>query len=144
MKEKCKMKKLLFLCVIGLVFTVGGCSQPLSEKSSTPKEYTEKQTEVEETNTSTNSFETKSESANKTSVQQEEVNKLYSTTVAVSNAVIVEDNHENNVVYKKKCDSCGYVESGTHVISPGSITSSIYCPNCQETKKVELKTSYSD
>ncbi|MGM9552635.1 MAG: hypothetical protein ACI3XA_10315 [Clostridia bacterium] len=108
-------------------------SESVDNYVETPNESTDKK--------STNSTSTNNYYGNYNQVQE---NKQSSTTVAISNAIIIEDNHENKVVYKKKCDSCGYTEPSTTVTTPGSFTGGFYCPNCEETKKVELKTTYSN
>ncbi len=62
-------------------------------------------------------------------------------SVAISNAIIVEDNHKDNIVYKEKCDTCGYISPGTISSNPGSFTSGFYCPNCKENKVIKIQTS---
>ena len=75
--------------------------------------------------------------------EQSDEEQNYSITIAISNAIVVNDgSRDRNVVYKHKCDSCGYVEPGTYSTVPGSRKGGFYCPKCEETKVVELKTEY--
>ncbi len=138
------MKRILVLLVVFctmICFTSCSVSNETTNTSTTDTGRTVEEPEIKTTvapttPTPNTSYKTQQKS-------EPVVKEQTSTTVAVSNAIIVEDNHDNNVVYKKKCDSCGYVEPGTHSISPGSIIGGLYCPNCEETKRVELKTTYS-
>lgn len=82
------------------------------------------------------------------SVQKQEDDKYsvpeqYSVTVAISNAVIIDDgSRDGNVTYKQKCDTCGWTEPGTHGTTSGSMKSGFYCNTCKEQKVIELKTEY--
>lgn len=138
------MKKLLVLLVaILMVFCVSACTYEREELPVTDNKTTQQPNEQETKKTPTSSPKTPNTN-NYYQKQESEERKQISTTVAIANAIIVEDNHENNVVYKKKCDSCGYVEPGTFSTNPGSFIGGFYCPNCKETKRIEIKTTYSN
>ena len=150
-KEVFIMKKLSLVLTIVLLFSLivmlTGCEKN-SSYGSQKSTYTAKPT----TNPSTESVPEKKEDSTSSTAskpktdynyQKEETKEWYSTTVAVSNAIIVEDNHKNNVIYKKKCDSCGHIEPGTISTNPGSFTSGFYCPNCKEQKTIKIETTYS-
>lgn len=132
------MKK-IFIVLISTITLIcaSSCSTENTyvEQEKSDNNYTSEQKESKTTPAKNNSSQTKSMSAPE---------ERLSITVAISNAVIVEDNHKNNVVYKKKCDDCGYVDPGTVSVNPGSFTSGFYCPDCKENKIVELKTTYSN
>lgn len=139
------MKKLLVLLVaILMVFCVSACTYEREELPVTDNKTTQQQPNEKETKKTPTSSPKTPNTNNYYQKQESEERKQISTTVAIANAIIVEDNHENNVVYKKKCDSCGYVEPGTFSTNPGSFIGGFYCPNCKETKRIEIKTTYSN
>lgn len=101
-------------------------------------------TELVETEDKSNTSPSTTKPQTNYNYQKEEEQKHYSTTIAISGAIIVEDDHESTVVYSRKCDSCGYVESDRRVTNPGGIISSFFCQKCGENSKLELRTTYSN
>lgn len=66
------------------------------------------------------------------------------THVAIQGCVITESNpSKSTFTYKKKCESCGYVEPGTISTSGSSGTMSTYfmCPKCKKNQKVQIESS---
>ena len=138
------MKRILILlAVISMTLFISACNKTNEELPVTKTSESQQQATQNE-NTPASASDTKTPQANNYYQQQEEEeSKQTSTTVAISNAIIVEDNHEDMVVYKKKCDTCGYVEPGTITTTPGSFTGGFYCPDCEEQKVIKIQTTYS-
>ena len=62
---------------------------------------------------------------------------------ALGNSVIDEQDGTEFFSYYEKCDVCGYESSSKHSISHsfGTYNSSFFCPQCQESRKVEIETN---
>ena len=62
---------------------------------------------------------------------------------ALSNSVIDEQDGTEFFSYYEKCDVCGYENSSKHSISHsfGTYNSSFFCPQCKESRKVEIETN---
>ena len=70
--------------------------------------------------------------------------KVLYRAVAETNAVIVQDDFEGHISYKKKCDVCGWIDGSTQVVTLATVndsgmSSSFYCPTCKEQRTVKLK-----
>lgn len=117
-----KIKKLLSaLSAVALCISLASCN---SEK--TPEEKN------------------KIETASQTVYAQPETHKetVYNH-VALQGAVIVEQNGKMNFKYKKKCEICGYVSSGTSGLTTagGRYNSNFQCPDCGNNQKIQIETT---
>ena len=67
--------------------------------------------------------------------------------VALQGCIIVKsDSRTGEVVYKRKCESCGTISStlnGTY-LTGGTISTSFVCPNCKKSQRIQIQatTSY--
>jgi len=64
----------------------------------------------------------------------------------LSGAVIHKDDGRSNVMYKEKCDSCGYVNGSTKSTpftsaktTGSTYSSSFVCPKCKNRQDVKIK-----
>lgn len=105
-------------------------------------------TTVEEENESKNTLTT----TNNSSYQQNDKNEITSqkkkkyTSIALQGCVITEQDYETGAVtYKKKCESCDYIESGgtSTYLSSGIMNSSFLCPKCKKTQKIQIESNIS-
>ncbi len=144
------MKKIVALFILSITIIIAtSCSTETDSVSQENVEETQSTEQMEVDTTKDDvitEMPTSSENnnyQNYTEPEQIDEGRDYSITIAISNAIVINDgSSDGNVVYKYKCDSCGYVEPGTHSRTPGGMIGGFYCPKCEETKVVELKTEY--
>jgi predicted nucleic-acid-binding Zn-ribbon protein len=62
--------------------------------------------------------------------------------IALTGAVIVEDSG-NMITYRKKCQSCGYVEGGGNITTPPSrgttMSSAFMCMKCRTMNEIRIQ-----
>lgn len=139
-------------CIISGNFDKGSANQLATSIKGTSLPFSLSMVKVN--NPNADSIDSKNESAGKTK-KTETPNaktrlspplseKVLYRAVAETNAVIVQDDFEGNVSYKKKCDICGWIDSSTQVVTLGTsigvgMRSGFYCPNCKEQRTIILK-----
>lgn len=135
------MKKFASMLLTGLMLlSVASCNTTEQTTSNNASQNTVDSKETKKETQIPSSTKPAKQSTQKENKSQEESEKL-TQSVAVSNAVIIEDNHRDNLVYKHKCDDCGYTEPGTKVTNPGNFTGGFYCSDCKENKVVKIQTT---
>ena len=135
------MKKVLkILCVVmvicvGVSFTACGKTtdkpQTTENVTSSLTQTTESESLVETTKATEDYYE------------QEEMTEAHYYHSAIEGAVITQQDGSELLSFSEKCENCGWVQSGSHMISHsfGTYTSSFHCPDCGNNQHVEIETS---
>ena len=129
-----KIKRVIsVLSAVALCISLASCSGETSTKE-TP-EQTAMQTYSDKTDEVTTVIQT-------VYVQPETHRETIYNHVALQGAVVIEQDGRPYFKYKKKCELCGYISSGSTgtSASSGKLNSSFHCPDCGNQQKIQIET----
>lgn len=139
-----KKSKIVILIVVFIVIAavVGGGTAFLVIKLNND-DKSSKQEENSYSNTTTQENTKKSSNSSSVSNNTNEKKTMKYTHIAVQGCVIISSDSKTGAVsYKKKCESCGNVDSvgNSTYLTGGTMNTSYYCPKCKKTQSVKIET----
>lgn len=136
---KKKIKIILSTCLaLAICLSFIACSK------STVETTTEKQSvfSTESTSDTTASYNQTTEESTYEILTEEETSEVY-YHIAISGAVITEDDGDGYYSYKEKCEFCDYVSSSEQTLHStfGTYSKTFKCPDCGNMNDVEIEAN---
>lgn len=135
-------KKIKIILSAGLAIAI--CLSFIACSKSTVETTTEKQSLVstESTSDATASYNQTTEKSTYEILTEEETSEVY-YHIAISGAVITEDDGDGYYSYKEKCEFCDYVSSSEQTLHStfGTYSKTFKCPNCGNMNDVEIEAN---
>ena len=135
-------KKIKIILSAGLALTI--CLSFIACSKSTVETTTEKQSAFSTENVSdaTSSYNKITEESTYEILTEEETSEVY-YHIAISGAVITEDDGDGYYSYKEKCEYCDYVSSSEQTLHStfGTYSKTFKCPNCGNMNDVEIEAN---
>lgn len=135
-------KKIKIILSAGFALVI--CLSFIACSKSTVETVTEKQSLVstESTSDTTASYNQTTEESTYEILTEEETSEVY-YHIAISGAVITEDDGDGYYSYKEKCEFCDYVSSSEQTLHStfGTYSKTFKCPNCGNMNDVEIEAN---
>lgn len=135
-------KKIKIILSTGLALVI--CLSFIACSKSTVETVTEKQSLVstESTSDTTASYNQTTEESTYEILTEEETSEVY-YHIAISGAVITEDDGDGYYSYKEKCEFCDYVSSSEQTLHStfGTYSKTFKCPNCGNMNDIEIEAN---
>lgn len=135
-------KKIKIILSAGFALVI--CLSFIACSKSTVETVTEKQSLVstESTSDTTASYNQTTEESTYEILTEEETSEVY-YHIAISGAVITEDDGDGYYSYKEKCEYCDYVSSSEQTLHStfGTYSKIFKCPNCGNMNDIEIEAN---
>lgn len=135
-------KKIKIILSAGLALVI--CLSFIACNKSTVETTTEKQSafSTESESDATASYNKITEESTYEILTEEETSEVY-YHIAISGAVITEDDGDGYYSYKEKCEYCDYVSSSEQTLHStfGTYSKTFKCPNCGNMNDVEIEAN---
>lgn len=135
-------KKIKIILSAGLALVI--CLSFIACNKSTVETTTEKQSAfpTESESDATASYNQTTEESTYEILTEEETSEVY-YHIAISGAVITEDDGDGYYSYKEKCEFCDYVSSSEQTLHStfGTYSKTFKCPNCGNMNDVEIEAN---
>lgn len=120
------------------------CLSFIACSKSTVETTTKKQSvfSTESTSDATASYNQTTEESTYEILTEEETSEVY-YHIAISGAVITEDDGDGYYSYKEKCEFCDYVSSSEQTLHStfGTYSKTFKCPNCGNMNDIEIEAN---